>query len=40
VNTYHYTGVQIVPTKMGTWKGDDKVGQSVDVVASQRVKVS
>jgi hypothetical protein len=40
VSTYHYTGVQIVPNKMGTWKGDDKVSQSVDVVASQRVKVS
>lgn len=40
VSSYRYTGVQIIPDKMGNWKGDDKVSQSVQVVASQRVKVS
>lgn len=40
VSTFKYTGVQIVPSKMGTWRGDDKVSQSVEVVASQRVAVN
>lgn len=40
VRTFKYTGVQIVPDNMGQWKGDDKVVQTVTVVASQRVQVN
>lgn len=40
VSTFKYTGVQVVPGKTGDWRGDDKVTQTLDVVASQRVQVN
>ncbi len=40
VSTFKYTGVQVVPSKTGDWRGDDKVSQVLDVVASQRVQVN
>ena len=40
VSTYKYTGVQVVPGKTGDWRGDDKVSQTLTIVASQRVQVN
>lgn len=40
VSSFRYTGVQIIPSKMGTWRGDEKVVQTLEVVASQRVQVN
>lgn len=39
ISQYRYTNVCLYFTKGGTWKGDSLVGQSIEAMASRKLKV-